>query len=77
MLWAWGLNRQGKVDENTTFDSSDFRAKVPRFAPDALKANLALVDLTVVDLQEIDATMSQFTLQGARLPESVLSMTGL
>jgi aryl-alcohol dehydrogenase-like predicted oxidoreductase len=35
----------GKINETTTFDSSDFRAHVPRFAPDALKANLALVDL--------------------------------
>jgi aryl-alcohol dehydrogenase-like predicted oxidoreductase len=35
----------GKIDKTTIFDSSDFRAHVPRFAPDALKANLALVDL--------------------------------
>ena len=35
----------GKIDEGTRFDSSDFRAGVPRFAPEALKANLALVDL--------------------------------
>jgi aryl-alcohol dehydrogenase-like predicted oxidoreductase len=35
----------GKIDENTTFDSSDFRNIVPRFTPDARKANLALVDL--------------------------------
>ena len=35
----------GKMDENTRFDSTDFRARVPRFAPDALKANLALVEL--------------------------------
>ena len=35
----------GKIDENTRFDSSDFRTRVPRFAPDALKANMALVDL--------------------------------
>jgi aryl-alcohol dehydrogenase-like predicted oxidoreductase len=35
----------GKIDENTKFDSSDFRNVVPRFAPDALKANMALVDL--------------------------------
>ena len=117
----------GKIDENTQFDSSDFRAKVPRFAPDALKANVALVDivravalrkratpaqvalawllaqkpwivpipgttklyrlqenlgavaveLTTGDLQEIDAAVSKITVQGARLPESVLKMTGL
>src|SRR5208283_1992845 len=35
----------GGMDENTRFDSADFRANVPRFAPEALKANLALVDL--------------------------------
>ena len=35
----------GKIDENTTFDSSDFRNKVPRFTPDARKANQTLVEL--------------------------------
>jgi len=35
----------GKMDQNTRFADSDFRTKVPRFAPDALQANLALVDL--------------------------------
>src|SRR5213594_3092100 len=35
----------GKIDENTKFDSSDFRSVVPRFSPDALKANMALVDI--------------------------------
>jgi aryl-alcohol dehydrogenase-like predicted oxidoreductase len=34
----------GKIDENTTFDSSDFRNIVPRFMPEARKANQALVD---------------------------------
>jgi len=117
----------GKIDENTKFDNSDFRAMVPRFAPDAMKANLALVDLvrnvatrkgataakialawllaqrpwvvpipgttklhrleanlgavavelTAGDLQEIDGAVSKLTLLGARLPESVLKMTGL
>ena len=117
----------GKIDENTQFDSSDFRTAVPRFAPEALKANMALVDLvrevetrkratpaqialawllaqkpwivpipgttklhrleenlgalsvtlTAEDLQQIDAAASKITLQGARLPESVLKMTGL
>jgi aryl-alcohol dehydrogenase-like predicted oxidoreductase len=117
----------GKIDEHTKFDSSDFRTMVPRFAPEALKANMALVDLvrdvatrkgatpaqialawllaqrpwivpipgttklhrlqenlgalavelTAGDLREIDAAASKITLQGARLPESVLKMTGL
>src|SRR5438093_991637 len=35
----------GKIDEHTTFDSSDFRNIVPRFTPEARKANQALVDL--------------------------------
>jgi aryl-alcohol dehydrogenase-like predicted oxidoreductase len=35
----------GKIDESTTFDSSDFRNTVPRFAPEARKANQAIVDL--------------------------------
>ncbi|WP_298149411.1 aldo/keto reductase, partial [Metallibacterium sp.] len=38
----------GKIDEHTTFDSTDFRTAVPRFAPQALKANMALVDLVRV-----------------------------
>ena len=117
----------GNIDENTKFESSDFRANVPRFAPDALKTNLALVDLvrdvaahkgatpaqvalawllaqkpwivpipgtkklhrlqenldavvvelTVGDLDKIDVALSKISLQGARLPESVLKMTGL
>ena len=35
----------GKMDEKTTFDSNDFRSALPRFAPEALKANQAMVDL--------------------------------
>ena len=35
----------GKLDPNATFESSDFRRNLPRFAPEALKANQALVDL--------------------------------
>src|SRR5256886_2503418 len=35
----------GKMDEKTTFDSSDFRSTLPRFTPEALKANQALIDL--------------------------------
>ena len=117
----------GKINENTKFDNTDFRTMVPRFAPEALKANMALVnlvrevairkgatpaqialawllaqrpwivpipgttklhrleenlgavavELTASDLQEIDAAASKITLQGARLPESSLKMTGL
>ena len=35
----------GAINENTTFDSADFRNTVPRFTPEARKANQALVDL--------------------------------
>jgi aryl-alcohol dehydrogenase-like predicted oxidoreductase len=35
----------GKMDERTTFDSTDFRSRLPRFTPEALKANHALVEL--------------------------------
>lgn len=116
----------GKMGEATRFDSSDFRARVPRFAPEALKANLALVDLlrdvaehkgatpaqialawllaqkpwivpipgttkierldenlgavavelTSGDLREIDTAASKINVQGARLPEGLLEMTG-
>jgi aryl-alcohol dehydrogenase-like predicted oxidoreductase len=35
----------GKIDENTKFDSTDFRNNVPRFTPEARRANKALVDM--------------------------------
>lgn len=116
----------GKMDKTTKFDSSDFRAHVPRFAPEALEANVALVDLlrdiaarkgatpaqialawllaqkpwivpipgttklhrldenigaveielTSDDLGEIDTAASKIKLEGARLPEGLLEMTG-
>ena len=117
----------GKIDPSTTFASTDFRKSVPRFAPAALQANLALVDLlrsvaerkgatparialawllaqkpwivpipgttklhrleenigaatvelTDDDLRAIDVAASKITLQGDRLPEAALKMTGL
>jgi aryl-alcohol dehydrogenase-like predicted oxidoreductase len=117
----------GAMTETTRFETSDFRANVPRFAPEALKANLALVDLvrdwagrkrstpaqialawllaqkpwivpipgttklarldenlgalaiefTPGDLQEIDAAASKIELQGDRLPEVLMKMSGL
>ncbi|WP_110648137.1 aldo/keto reductase [Salinicola peritrichatus] len=117
----------GKIDENTQFDATDFRNYVPRFSPEARKANLALVevvkavaarksatpaqvalawllaqkpwivpipgttklhrleenlgavtlDLTAMDLAEIAAEVSKVKVQGERLPEAVLKMTGL
>jgi aryl-alcohol dehydrogenase-like predicted oxidoreductase len=116
----------GKIDENTTFEKDDFRNLVPRFSPEARRANMALVgvvkgvadrkgatpaqvalawllapkpwivpipgttklhrleenlravdlDLTAEDLAEIDAEASRIEVQGERLPEAVLKMTG-
>ncbi|AXF84894.1 L-glyceraldehyde 3-phosphate reductase [Ephemeroptericola cinctiostellae] len=117
----------GKIDTSTQFDATDFRAHVPRFAPEAMQANMALVEivrdmaahknatpaqvalawllaqkpwiapipgttklhrlhenlgavdvtLTAADLQTIDVAMTKLNLQGARLPEAVLKMSGL
>jgi len=116
----------GKIDKTTKFDSSDFRSLVPRFAPEALEANLSLVELirevakskdatpaqialawllaqkpwivpipgttklsrlkenlgataielSAEDLHEITEAASKIKMQGARLPESLLEMTG-
>ncbi|MDO6416294.1 aldo/keto reductase [Sphingomonas sp. BIUV-7] len=117
----------GKIDESTRFADGDFRNAVPRFSPEARKANMALVDvvravadrkqatpaqvalawllaqrpwivpipgttkphrlrenlgaidleLTAEDLAEIESGLSTITVQGERLPEAVLKMTGL
>ncbi|MGD0046607.1 MAG: aldo/keto reductase [Bryobacteraceae bacterium] len=116
----------GKITENTKFDSSDFRSVVPRFSPEAIKANMALVEvlrqvgaekgatpaqialawllarkpwivpipgttklhrleenlgsvaveLSAANLQAIDESTAKITLEGARLPEAALKMTG-
>jgi aryl-alcohol dehydrogenase-like predicted oxidoreductase len=116
----------GKIDENTKFDPTDFRNLVPRFSPEARKANMALVDLvkgvakrkdatpaqvalawllaqkpwivpipgttkqhrleenlgavnvelTQGDLKEISEASFSLRLEGARLPEAMLKMTG-
>jgi aryl-alcohol dehydrogenase-like predicted oxidoreductase len=52
----------GKMSANTTFDRTDFRAQLPRFAPDALKANQALVDLLAAIGQRKHATPAQIAL---------------
>lgn len=117
----------GQIDENTKFDPTDFRNHVPRFSPEARKANMVLVDLvksvaqrkiatpaqvalawlleqkpwiapipgttklrrleenlgagnvelSTDDLNLIDETTSKLNLEGARLPEAALKMTGL
>jgi aryl-alcohol dehydrogenase-like predicted oxidoreductase len=116
----------GKIDENTKFDASDFRNLVPRFSPEARKANMALVELvkkvaerkgatpaqvalawllaqkpwiapipgttklhrleenlgavnvamTEADLKQINEAAASLKLEGARLPEAALKMTG-
>jgi len=116
----------GKIDETTKFDPTDFRNHVPRFTPEARRANMALVDvvrtvadrkgatpaqvalawllaqkpfivpipgttkahrmeenlggaaltLTEADLHEIEAETGKVTVQGERLPEAALKMTG-
>ena len=52
----------GKMDENTKFDTSDFRAHVPRFSPNALKANVALVALVRQVAERKNASPAQVAL---------------
>ncbi len=52
----------GKMNENTTFDSSDFRSTLPRFTPEALKANQALIDLLGTIAQRKKVTPAQIAL---------------
>ena len=52
----------GKIDENTKFDSTDFRNIVPRFTPEARKANQALVDLLSKVAERKKATPAQIAL---------------
>ena len=52
----------GKIDENTSFDSTDFRNTVPRFAQEARKANRALVELLDAVAQRKKATPAQIAL---------------
>ena len=52
----------GKINENTAFDSSDFRNTLPRFTPEARKANQALVDLLGKIGERKKATPAQIAL---------------
>ncbi len=52
----------GKIDEKTTFDGTDFRSTLPRFTPEALKVNQALVDLLARIAAEKKATPAQIAL---------------
>ena len=50
------------MDASTTFDSSDFRNTLPRFTPDALKANKALIDLLSSIAEQKQATPAQIAI---------------
>jgi aryl-alcohol dehydrogenase-like predicted oxidoreductase len=52
----------GKIDESTAFDSTDFRNTLPRFTPEARKANQALVDLLGRIAKRKEATAAQIAL---------------
>jgi aryl-alcohol dehydrogenase-like predicted oxidoreductase len=52
----------GKIDENTAFDSTDFRNTVPRFAPEARKANRCVVDALETIAQRKKSTSAQIAL---------------
>jgi aryl-alcohol dehydrogenase-like predicted oxidoreductase len=52
----------GKIDENTTFDASDFRNIVPRFSPEARRANQAVVTLLASIAARVKATPAQVAL---------------
>jgi aryl-alcohol dehydrogenase-like predicted oxidoreductase len=52
----------GKFDENAKFDSSDFRSTLPRFTPEALKANQALIGLLASVGERKKATPAQIAL---------------
>jgi aryl-alcohol dehydrogenase-like predicted oxidoreductase len=52
----------GKIDESTKFDSTDFRATLPRFTPQARKANQALIDLLGGIARRKNATPAQIAL---------------
>jgi aryl-alcohol dehydrogenase-like predicted oxidoreductase len=52
----------GKIEANTTFDSTDFRSTVPRFSPENLRANLALVNLISEFAEQKRVTPAQIAL---------------
>jgi aryl-alcohol dehydrogenase-like predicted oxidoreductase len=52
----------GKINEETTFDSSDIRNTIPRFTPEARRANQALVDLLAAIARRKNATPAQVAL---------------
>jgi aryl-alcohol dehydrogenase-like predicted oxidoreductase len=52
----------GKINQSTSFDPTDFRTQVPRFAPDAIAANMALVDVVRAVAERKGATPAQVAL---------------
>ena len=52
----------GKMDESARFDNTDFRSSLPRFTPEALKANQALIKLLVSVAERKRATLAQIAL---------------
>jgi aryl-alcohol dehydrogenase-like predicted oxidoreductase len=52
----------GKIDENATFDSSDIRSRIPRFTPEAIRANRVVVDLLEIIAAQKGATPAQIAL---------------
>jgi len=52
----------GKIDENAKFESTDFRSTLPRFTPEALKTNQALIDLLGRIAKRKNATPAQIAL---------------
>jgi aryl-alcohol dehydrogenase-like predicted oxidoreductase len=52
----------GKIDADTKFDSADFRSSLPRFTPEALKGNQALIDLLASIAKKKNATPAQIAL---------------
>ncbi len=52
----------GKIDENTKFDKGDFRSNLPRFTPEAMKANRAFVELLGAIAKQKNATPAQIAL---------------
>jgi aryl-alcohol dehydrogenase-like predicted oxidoreductase len=52
----------GKIDENTKFDATDFRNVVPRFSPEARRANQGVVDLVISIAARVKVTPAQIAL---------------
>ena len=61
----------GKMNEKTAFDNTDFRSTLPRFTPEALKANQALVDLLEKIAEQKNSTPAQIALSLAAGTETV------